>query len=488
MSKIADYLKAVALIVIVSLLSSRLQYSIAQTNIVMLYILIVVIAAVRWGKGPSLVTAILSVIIFDFFFVPPHFSLTVADTQYLIAFVTLFTVAFVTSTMTLRAKEQAEAAKTREAQTVVLYNLSRDLTRTVNQEEVFSIVIEHLGRTFAAESAIYLDNKGTWQCAAKSPGFASEAEGIIQAKRIFANEKAASESNAGDYYLALKTAKMFCGVLQVRPKSSRFLSLEQYRLLETFAHQTATAIERLNLLGEAQQLILLQEAERLHVAFLNSVSHDLRTPLVSISGSLGSILQHPKISEKNKRALLTTAYDETYRLNQLVSDLLDMARVEAGALHLKKSPVDVKDLIGAALQQSEKILQDFTLKTKIGDTLPEIEIDFILMLKVLTNILDNAVKYSRHKKDIMVSAKRQDNSVEITIADRGIGIPPADLVQVFNKFYRVMRAEKHEGTGLGLSVCKGIVEAHGGGIRAENRKGSGTTIKLTLPIVNNHVA
>lgn len=351
-----NYLKSLLLLIIVSFLGSVLQHSIAHTNLAMLYILVVVITAIRWGRGASIFSAILSVLIFDFFFVPPHFSLTVADTQYLIAFATLFVVAIVVSNLTLRAKEQAEEAKNREAYTIALYNLSR------------------------------------------------EAE-------------------------------------------------------------------------------LLREAEKLHAAFLNSISHDLRTPLVTISGSLSSILQNSALNENNKKSLLETAYGESQRLNQLVSDLLDMTRIEAGVLQIRKKSVDVRDLIGTALKQLEISLKSFKVSINVPANLPEIEVDFVLMMRTLVNILDNASKYSLERKEIDISAKVLGSFLEMAIHDRGIGVPPNDLELIFDKFYRVKQPRKFEGTGLGLSVCKGIVEAHNGNIWAENRTGGGNIIKIALPIM-----
>lgn len=335
------YLKSIFLIAAVSLLCSQLQHSIAHANLVMLYILVVVITAIRWGRGPSIVSSALSVLIFDFFFVPPQYSLTVAHTQYLIAFITLFVVGIVVSTLTIKVREQAE---------------------------------------------------------------------------------------------------------------------------------------------EVQQAGLLRETEKLHTAFINSVSHDLRTPLVSVAGSLSSILENPGLDEENKKALLETAYEEALRLNQLVSDLLDMARVEAGALHLNKTAVDVRDLAGTVLKKMEKQLSDCSVSVNLPDNLPEVELDFVLIMKVLINILDNARKYSPGKKEIEITAEAPGEFLEIRISDKGIGIPPADLNNVFDKFYRVKRSENYEGTGLGLSVCRGIIEAHRGRIRAENEKSGGTVIKISLPV------
>ena len=482
-----NYLKSIALLAIVSLLGSMLRHSIAHTNLAMLYILVVVITAVRWGRGPSLVASILSVLIFDFFFVPPHLSLTVVDTQYLIAFATLFIVGMVISTLTLKAKEQAEAANTREAHTLALYNLNRELVKVAEMKTLLATAINYVNDTFNAEASIFLKESGE---ARISSGRQQEETSNSSRLESLLNENSAGWSvdaftGSQVYYIPLKTTKEAFGILGIKFKSAKPpLTPEHYRLIETFANQIAFAVERLNLSEEAQHNELLREAEKLHTAFLNSVSHDLRTPLASISGSLSSILQNDNLDDRTKRSLIETSYEESEKLNQLVGDMLDMARVDAGALHINRKPADIKDLTGAVLKQMENILKYYQVTVNIPDDLPEAEIDFVLIMKVLMNILDNAAKYSSEKREIDITAKIKDNFLEIQIADKGIGIPETDLEHVFDKFYRVKRPQGYKGTGLGLSVCKGIIEAHNGKIRAENRNGGGTRISITLPRKN----
>ncbi|MGB7294445.1 MAG: DUF4118 domain-containing protein [Candidatus Aminicenantales bacterium] len=483
-----NYLKSILMIIIVSLLGSLLQHTIALTNLAMLYILVVVITAIRWGKRPSLAAAILSVVVFDFFFVPPQYSLTIAHTQYLITFATLFIVGLVISTLALRAKERAEAAKNREAQALALYNLSKDLVKTGEFEPLYKLVLRHFRDAFQAEAAIFIPSGEGLKVAAAAASFPLDEAAYKAAQECYGGTppsrwSAATVSSTHAVYLPLKTTKEALGVLGVKlSKRPSPLAHEQLRLLETFVSQVAFALERLNLAEEAGQAKLLREAEKLQTAFLNSVSHDLRTPLASISGSLTSLLHHPGIAEASRNALLETAAEEAERLNQLVGDLLDMARVEAGALNVLQKPVDVQDLIGTALGRMEKSLQGFELSIIIPDGMPEVDVDFALALRVLTNLIDNAAKYSMDEKRIEIGAQTEGRSVRIDIADRGIGIPPSDLGQVFDKFHCVRRPQSRAGTGLGLSVCKGIVEAHGGTIRAENRAGGGTVIKLTLPV------
>ncbi|OQA92238.1 MAG: Sensor protein KdpD [Elusimicrobia bacterium ADurb.Bin231] len=482
-----NYLKSIILLIIVSFFGSILQHTIAHTNLAMLYILVVVITSILWGKGPSLVAAILSVLIFDFFFVPPHFSLTVADTEYLITFGTLFIVGTVISSLTLKARKQAETAKNREAHTRALYNMSKDIVQTIGQETLFKMVINHVNKTFDAETAIFVNNNDKMIVKSGPHDIMNTETDASALMESFKNGKPAGWNTnlvpeANVYYLPIHTTNNMFGVLGVKFNKKKSPTHEQYRLLETFANQIALAFERNKLADAEQQANSLREREKLHTVFLNSISHDMKTPLAAISGSLSSILNDTNMDETSKKILLETAYEESTRMNHLVGDLLDMARVEAGALQINKNYAEVKDLIGSSLKQMEKTLKDFTIFVKIPYDLPEISVDFILMTKVLKNILDNAVKHSQNIKEIIVSAYLTGNCIDISIADRGIGIPTDDLEHVFNKFYRVKRPTNYDGTGLGLSVCKGIVEAHKGKIRAENFDNGGTIIIISMPL------
>jgi len=216
---------------------------------------------------------------------------------------------------------------------------------------------------------------------------------------------------------------------------------------------------------------------------LNSISHDLRTPLVSITGALTTLEgQYETISTESRRSLLETAREEAERLNRLVGNLLDMTRLEAGALKAKREPADVVDVVGTSIGQMENRLVGRSLRMDVPDDLPIISVDFVLIVHVLNNLLDNALKYSPENSALEVGASHFQNEVLISVIDEGPGIPPDDLARVFDKFYRVQRSEQVAGTGLGLAICKGIVEAHGGRIWAENRPGGGTVLTIALPV------
>jgi len=245
----------------------------------------------------------------------------------------------------------------------------------------------------------------------------------------------------------------------------------------------ALGIERAQLSEAARQAQLLQTTEKLQTALLNSISHDLRTPLVSITGALSSLdAEGATLEHATQRSLIETAKEEAERLNRLVGNLLDMTRIEAGVMKVVKEPGDLQEVIGAALEQVGRRLDDRPVVIEVPDDMPLIPMDFVLIVQVLTNLLDNALKYSAKGTPIEIKARQTDSQIEIQVADQGVGIPPEDLARVFDKFYRVQRPDSVTGTGLGLSICKGIIEAHDGHIGAENRVAGGLIVTLTLPL------
>jgi two-component system sensor histidine kinase KdpD len=404
--------------------------------------------------------------------------------------VTLFVVAIVISSLTLKAREQAETARQSELHTLALYHLGQDLVQVIDLITLAETAIHHVGQIFQAPVAVYYKGKENFTLLSRSPDFIqNEADhlALLQSfqKNIPTGRGTPIESAARAYYTPLQTLSETVGVLAIIFKTEKVAVLKKNeQLLETFAHQISFAIERLKLLGEAQQAELLRQTEKLHTIFLNSISHDLRTPLATISGALSSLLQNSKMNRSYQQSLLETAYEESVKLNQLVGDLLNMARVESGALHITKKAVDLKDLIGTAVKQMEKVLKGHQVKIQIAAGVPEIELDYVLIMRVLKNVLDNAAKFTPADQEISIAARVIDSTIEIKIADEGIGIPAVDLEHVFDKFYRIKRPQNYPGTGLGLSVCRGIIEAHHGKIRAQNRETGGTVITIVLPLGN----
>jgi two-component system sensor histidine kinase KdpD len=484
------YLYSLALVAVATGLGALISQEISPANLVMIYLLAVVIAALYLGRGPAILAAIASVLAFDFFFVPPQLTFAVTDTEYLLTFAGLLGVGLVISYLTVRTRDQAEAAQKREADTATLYALSRDLAAASGLEAALKAVIVHMDEAFGRDTVVFLpegeDSLGPY--GRGTDYLLDEVETTAASWAFQHGEPAGRHTNtlpaAQARYIPLKASERIVGVLGVKPKDKSVqLTPDQRRLLEAFASQSALAIERVQLAEQAGKIKLLQTAEKLQNSLLNSISHDLRTPLVSITGALTTLEeQKNSIDDTARDSLVETAREEADRLNRLVGNLLDMTRVEAGALNLAIEPSDIQDLIGAALAQVDNRLASRPVQVDIPPDFPMVPMDFVLIVQVLANLLDNALKYSPDGSPLEIRADLVDTEARISVMDHGIGIPPEDLERVFDKFYRVQRPDHVSGTGLGLSISKGIIEAHNGRIWAANRPGGGAIITLTLPL------
>jgi two-component system sensor histidine kinase KdpD len=260
-------------------------------------------------------------------------------------------------------------------------------------------------------------------------------------------------------------------------------TVQQTRLLEAYTDLAAVAVERTQFAEKARSAELLEATEKLQTALLDAISHDLRTPLVSVIGVLSSLQEEGiELDDAARSNLIQVAREEAERLNHLITNLLDVTRLESGAARVSRQPCDIEDVIGAALEQLGSRSDGRPVKIELAQGLPFVSGDFGLLVQVLVNLLENAFKYSPPGSPVEVFGRRKGNLVEIEVADRGVGVPEQDLLRIFDKFYRVQRPGSVVGTGLGLAICKGIVEAHGGSIQAENRSGGGTIIKVALPV------
>ena len=486
------YLIALLMVVLTTFIGHLIHTKLEPVNLVMLYLVNTMVAAVYLGRGPALLTSILGVLAFDFFLVPPYLTFAVTDTQYFITFIGLFLVSFVVSSLTARTQKQAEAAIQREAHTSALYTLGRDLTSATDLHQVAEIVISHISQVFGRDVAIFLPENGTLKLFAATGDYAPDANEMAVATWAFEHDQPAGLGTDTLPAISLrcqplKTARGQIGVLGINlKKGGTYFSPEQRQTFDAFANQAALAVERASLAEQARHSELLQVTEKLQAALLNSISHDLRTPLVSITGALSSLREKSlNINQEGRDSLLETAYGEAERLNRLVANLLNMTRLEANAIHLRLEPCDIQDAIGSALNQLEERLGNKPIVVTIPEGLPLVSLDFALFGQVLVNVIDNAVKYSPKDSQIDIDVTQTEKAISIHVRDRGIGIPEEDLERVFDKFYRVSRPESVNGTGLGLAICKGIVETHGGQISAANRQGGGTVITITLPKVND---
>lgn len=488
----SSYLWAISLVLAATGAGALFQRTISPTNLVMVYLLAVVIAAVFLGRGPSILSSFISVLVFDYIFVPPYFTFAVSDTEYILTFIGLLGVGLVISELTARVRDQADAAQRRAAETSILYSLSRDLSIAEGLEAIIQAVTDNVSQTFGREVIVFLpDAKGkeTLKISSKSADFSLDENEFAVATWAFKNDLVAGRgtdtlSDSTGRYIPLKTPRGVVGILGIKPKiEGDYLTPEQRRLLETFSRQAALAIERAQLAEQAQEAQLLQATEKLQTALLNSISHDLRTPLVSITGVLSSLSDGKQaMDDETYRDLVETALNEADRMNRLVGNLLNMTRLESGVMRVTRQPGDIQDAIGTALESFGDALGKREISIDIDENLPLVAMDFVLIVQVLINLVDNAIKYSEPDTPVVIQAHQMGKEVHLIVSDRGIGIPESDLNHIFEKFFRVERPENIGGTGLGLSISRGIIEAHGGRIWAKNRPGGGTQVTFSLPL------
>ncbi|GAC1641871.1 MAG: DUF4118 domain-containing protein [Herpetosiphon sp.] len=461
------------------------------STLIMVYLLGVMFVAARTGRGPSILASLLSVLAFDFFFVPPYFTLAVADPQYLVTFVSMLLVAITISSLTTRLQQQASAAQRRERRTTTLYGLSRQLARTRGRDNLLRVAIQHLSDVVDGTIIVLVPNeRGEMIVQANNQNYEPLAsKEVAVARWVFDHGQRAGIGTgtlpgSQGLYLPLGVERGPVAVLGILPTDPSYVIMpEQLHLLETLANQTTLAIERAQLAEESERGRVEIETERLRNSLLSAVSHDLRTPLATITGASSSLMQDDERYDAATRHLLARQiYEESDRLNRLVSNLLDMTRLESGAMHITKNWYPIEEVVGAALTRLEEGLRDHPVKLSLPAELPLLPLDDVLMEQVLINVLENCIKYTAPGTPIEIKAEFTQGSVVIEVADRGPGLEPGSEARIFDKFYRVAHDAGSPGAGLGLAISKGIIAAHGGWIEARNRSGGGTAIVWSIPI------
>lgn len=466
-----------------------LRSFIAPTNLAMLFLLVVVFTSLRCRRRTAIVIAISSVVAFDFFLVPPYLTFVVADTQYVITFVAMIVVALVTSGLEAHVRSQSEAAMRREAQTAALYECSRALGQAADVDAVVAALVEQVGATFHENVAVWLPAPGGIELHDASAPFPTQVFERGVAQWVYEHARPAGRgtdtlSGVRSLHVPMRSGEIVRGVVSLfRADDATDIPFDDRRLLESFASQAAAALERLQLADARSQTQLLEERERIKTALLDSVSHDLRTPLASITGALSSLRDDGQLlDEPAKAELIETAATEATRLNRLLGDLLDMTRLQAGGVLLRRQPCDLLDLVGVALEQLSSEIRDRKVDVHVAPDMPLVPLDFTLACQALTNVIGNAHRYSPADAAIEVTARVAGESAVIEVSDRGVGIPASELERVFEKFHRVTGASREGGSGLGLSISKAIATAHGGSVHAEHREGGGTIVTLRFPL------
>ena len=483
---LSGYLGAVALVALASLVCEMVRTFLAPTNMVMVYLLAVVLAAAKLGRKPAIATAFLSVAAFDVLFIPPRFSLRVSDTEYLFTFFALFIVGVVISSLVAKIGETVEQVKSQEARTSSLYYLTRDLSVAVDVPAIVAALQRAVLRNFDSRLTVTLNREGSLEIEHNAGGISldDKSEATVQwVKRSgrHAGVGTAAFPDSPYIFVPIKTGADIAGVMVIEGHGTSLA--ENLRLIEAFAGQAAMALERVRLSLQAEEARILREKNHLEQALLNSISHDLRTPLVTISGVLDSLLDDEhRFGEEKRKIMLLTASEEAGRLNRFVGSLLDMTRLEAGALSPRLSLCDVDEIIGCAVGAVEPRIGNHRIVTGLEQELPPVPVDLALLTQALVNLLDNAIKHSPQSADITISARLDGAWVRIAVNDNGPGVPPGEEERIFDKFHRIEVPEKRGGTGLGLSIAKGIIEAHKGSIMARNRSQGGLTVEVTLPV------
>lgn len=477
-SPLPAYLWASILVAGVALLASPLRESLDLANIIMLFLLAVLLAAVRLGRGPGILAAFLSVAAFNFFFVHPRLTFAVSDMQYLLTFAVMLAVALITTHLTTDLSRQAEVARGRELRMTALYEMARDLSGALTLEQVDEIVRHFVRRGFQCEARLLLPDSGESLTLFGPPSPLPLA---------LARESARSgqpQSGEGWQLQPLRSHMRIRGVLALEAGPGWQPSPEQQQLLETGASLVAIALERVHYIQVAQEVQLQVESERLRNSLLGALSHDLRTPLTALVGLADSLVLAGHLPP-DEEELAQAIREEALRTSALVNNLLDMARLQSGPVTLRKEWQPLEEVIGAALQARAAQLSHHHVQVELAPDLPLLELDAVLMERVFCNLLENAAKYTPSGSTLTIRAGRDpehDDLVRIQISDNGPGLPPGREQHLFKKFTRGKDESAIPGVGLGLAIVRSIIEAHQGQIQAENQAAGGACFSIRLPV------
>jgi two-component system sensor histidine kinase KdpD len=461
-------------------------------NIGLVFLTAIVGIAVRFGLWPSLLASVVSALCYNFFFTEPYYTFAMADPRDVIAVVFFTIVAVVVSNVAARARMQAVAAMGRARTTESLYAFSRKLAGVATLDDALWATTYQIALMLKVRVVVLLTEHGTLVVKAGYPPEDTIADAdVAAAKWAWENNRSAGRDSdtlpgAKRLFLPMRTGRGTIGMIGIdSDKPGPLLTPDERRLLDALSDQSAVAIERVRLVEDMDQAKRTMETDRLRAALLTSISHDLKTPLAAILGA-GSTLRDlsKSLSEAQKAELVATIIEESERLNRFIANLLDMTRLESGALAPHATPCDLGEVVGSALRRAEKILARHHVEVAIAPSLPMLDVDAVLLEQALFNILDNAAKYAPDGSNVRIEAWRDGKAVELRVMDEGPGIPPADLERIFDKFHRVTKGDRvRPGTGLGLAISRGFVEAMHGTVMAANRTDrSGAVFAIRLPI------
>ncbi|KAB2664261.1 sensor histidine kinase KdpD [Brucella tritici] len=494
---IRPYLIGIAITGVALIAGLLLDQFLDVRSIALVFVVGVLGVAVTLGLWPALFASVLSAFAYNFFFLSPLYTLSIADPESVVALIFFLFVSFIASNLASRVQRQAAAARQRARMTEDLYLFSKKLAGTGSIDDVLWATAFQIASMLKVRAVILLPEGNSIAVRGAYPPDDTLDDADIAAAHwtwehdLPAGRGANTLPGAKRLYLPLKTARTSVGVIGLdNDRIGPILTPEQQRLFEALADQAAIAIERVQLVGDVERARLAAQADKLRSALLTSISHDLKTPLAAILGAATTLRDYSSsLPEADRSDLVTTMVDQSERLNRFIANLLDMTRIEAGAMKPNLSLHYVGDLIGAALNRAAKILVHHQVNISVPADLPMVQLDAVLFEQVLFNLFDNAAKYAPENTSITIKAHAGPSRMTLEISDRGPGIPPDDLERVFDTFYRVRKGDHVQaGTGLGLSIARGFIEAMGGSIRASNRhEGTGAVFTITLPVLADEV-
>ena len=486
------YIAALVAVAIALGFGELIQTWVGAGNVDLVFLTTIVAVAVRFGLLPSLLASVAAAIAYNFFFLPPIYTLTIADPANVVAFGFFTLVAIIVSSVAARARTQAVAALDRARVTESLYSFSRKLAGAGTLDDVLWATAYQTALMLKVRVVLLLPENGSIAVKAGYPpeDILDDAD-LAAAKWAWQNDRTAGRGSdtlpgAKRLFLPMHTGRGAIGVMGIdSDKPGPLLTPDQRRLLDALRDQGALAIERVRLVEEMDRVERVAETERLRSALLTSISHDLKTPLAAVLGAAGALRDiGAKLSDAEKADLLATIIDESERLNRFIANLLDMTKLESGAVSPNVALHDIGEIVGSALRRAGRILSHHRVELELPPDLPMLELDAVLFEQALFNLLDNAAKYAPTETTIRIQGWRTAESVCLRVLDEGSGIPAGDLDHIFDKFYRARKTDQvRAGTGLGLAISRGFVEAMHGTIAAANRTDrSGAAFTITLPI------
>ncbi len=479
---------ALALVAGVTAVGAVARQQLSQPDMVTAFLLAIMLVAFRYGRAASLIASALAVVAYDVFFVPPFYTLSVEHSRHVLTFAMMFGVGLVISGLTARLRRQERDARGRESRTAALFALARDLASAASEQETAQAAALHATGVFGGEAFVLLrGDDGGVVVRGRHPASADLNDQELAVAR-WASEHGRPAGRSTD---TLPGARVTCvplrsggtalGALAVNPSSREALEVEQRRFLEAFAGQTALAVERAQLVEGARTAALRVRTEEMRSALLSAVSHDLRTPLAVITGASTALRDdRGQLTTDQRVELLDTVCAEADRMERLIVNILDMVRVESGGIAPRREWVPLEEVVGSALGRLEKRLRGLEVVVDLPASLPLLSADPLLLEQVIVNLVDNAARYGAGDGPLEVRGWARDGAIVFEVADRGPGLALGDEDRIFEKFYRGERSQG-VGAGLGLAICRAIVEAHGGTIVAENREGGGARLRVQLP-------